>query len=149
MLQKRIKELELQLQHSKAIEKEVFALREYIFINSQNVCNDEVKEETTVNIKHLNAVHGTIIGGHPNWQNKIKELLPNWRIIPAGINTLDANLVANSKIVVFVTNYLNHSLYEKAIEIARNADCRIGYISNTNSDIALVDLTRICIDNQS
>lgn len=149
VLQRRIKDLEGQLQHSKAIEKEVYALREYVFFSNKDDRIIEAKDENIVDLKQLNAVRGTIIGGHPNWQNKIKELLPNWRIVPAGINTLDANLVVNSEIVVFITSYLNHSLYEKAIEVARNADCKIGYISNTNSDIALADLTRICMENQS
>ncbi len=37
-----------------------------------------------------------IVGGHINWQNKLREMIPSWRIIKAGVNTLDENIILNS-----------------------------------------------------
>lgn len=142
-LKRRIKELEAEMQHNQSHSKEVIALREYMFNHEL----DEIRDCTEIDNQEtaeLNSIHGIIVGGHPNWQRKIKEYLPHWKYINAGVNTLDSNVIVNSPVIIFNTQYLNHSLYYKIIDIVRDSDIHIGYISKTNLENSIKEISGIC-----
>lgn len=142
-LKRRIKELEFEMQHNQSHSKEVIALREYIFkqeVEEMSDCTKIDNQETD----EINSIGGIIIGGYPNWQRKIKEYLPDWRYINAGVNTLDSNVIANSPVIIFNTQYLNHSLYYKIMDIVRDSDIHIGYISKTNPENSIKEISGIC-----
>lgn len=116
--------------------KEVVALREYFF----GLENDYVEKSDNKPELDLNNVRGILVGGHPEWQSKMKEKLTQWKIIGAGINTMADDTIRNCELVIFNTGYLNHSLYYKIIEIIRNTEIKLGYISATNIDVALNEI---------
>ena len=120
--------------------KEVIALRNFMF--NQKV--DESYIPDCTRIDQLDTIRGLIIGGHINWQNKIKEYLPTWKIIKAGVNNLDSDIIQRCDVVIFNAGHLNHSLYYKVIDLVRNSNIQIGYITSTNIINTLREIADIC-----
>ena len=144
-LEKQIKKLQEQINQIQAESKEIVALRNYIFKQEEIEQTDENVDINTIKLDKINEVKGMIVGGHINWQNKLREMIPSWRIIKAGVNTLDENIILNSNIVVFNTAHLNHSLYYRIIDVIRNTDVKIGYISSTNIENALKEILELLV----
>lgn len=139
-LQRDIKALKEQINQLQSDAKEVIALRNYMFNQESEAVTDTEK----VNLEEMNSVKGIIIGGHSNWQNKIKEYLPSWKIVRAGVNNLDADIILNCETVIFNAGHLNHSLYYKVIDMVRNNNVHIGYVSSTNVECSLKEISEIC-----
>lgn len=144
LLKKQIKDLHDQIDQMQSDNKEVIALREYIFNHEEESLLGNSINTDDIDIDKLNSVRGVIIGGHTNWQNKIKESLPSWKIIRAGVNTLDNEIIQESDLVIFNTGHLNHSLYYKIMDLVRNSNLQIGYISSTNISNTLREIFEIC-----
>ena len=76
-----------------------------------------------------------IIGGHINWQNKLKELFPGWKYIaPDAYKTVDGSMLENKDKVYFYTEYINHVSYYKFIAAVRDKKIPFGYIGSNNID---------------
>lgn len=146
-LQKEINQLNELLIQTRSNTKEIVALREYVFNLSKETLYESLDTANDADLSVLGSVKGMIVGGHDNWQNKIKEYIPSWKMIKAGVNTLDIEVVQNCDVVIFNTGYLNHSLYYKIIDMIRNKKIRIGYVSNTNIQKTLNELIDICKQN--
>lgn len=113
---------------------ELATLREFLF----NMDKQEQYSTTLPDYSKLNNIKGVIIGGHENWQRRMKELLPSFKFIHPDTLNFDVSIFDNVSIVFFYTNYLNHAIYYKAINEARKRDINIAYIAaNTNENIVL------------
>ena len=116
--------------------KEVIALRNFIFTLEQD---DIVSDDTNTSYsEELNKLKGVIIGGHPNWQNKMKESL-DWTFISPDFS-INEDLIKNADVVIFNVSYLNHSLYYKAIDIIKENNIQMGYIKSTNIQYAISEM---------
>lgn len=84
-------------------------------------------------LKSLNIL---IMGGHQIWQNKLKELYPDFTYIDSDNINFDINVVKNADIVLFNTLHCSHSLYYKMKNNVNNGrvDCKnkVFYISSNN-----------------
>ena len=79
-----------------------------------------------------------IIGGHINWQNKLKELFPNWKFISVNAyKTVDGAMLENKDKVYFYTDYISHVSYYKFIAAVRERKIPFGYIGTYNIDKAV------------
>lgn len=121
--------------------KEVIALREFVFKENNDIGIDDNGKDVDLSI--LNNLKGTIIGGHPNWQNKLKIMLPEWKFISTEISSINPALVKGTTIVIINTTYFKHSLYYGIINLIRNEDIVLGYISSTNAELALKEIYEI------
>ena len=84
------------------------------------------------------------MGGHSQWQNKMKEYLPNCRFISPDMLNFDINILSNVDIVFIYTNYLNHGMYYKVIDIIREREIKLEYLkSNINMEIVLNQIIKI------
>lgn len=135
--QKLLEEIE-ELQKEK---KEINALREWIFRQTNTVEYTSEENDTAFEqaIEQLNKLKGMIIGGHPNWKKKLEAYLTGWTFVPAEINP-DPKLVVNSDIVIFNTAHLSHSVYNFAMNIIKECDCRMGYVQSTNIKKAALEI---------
>lgn len=121
--------------------KEVIALREYVFKENNDIGIDDNGKDVDLSI--LNNLKGIIIGGHPNWQNKLKIMLPEWKFISTEISSINPALIKGTAIVIINTTYFKHSLYYGLINLIRNEDIALGYISSTNAELALKEIYEI------
>lgn len=131
------KRLQQQISSTENNTKELTALREYVY-------NQEEKEaEVTVTVTseemraYLSSRKVTVIGGHPNWMNKLKDIFPSWEYIPIGINTFPKDKVSNSELVVIVANFCKHSMYYRAISAIETADVELMYLNGGNVELCI------------
>jgi Uncharacterized protein conserved in bacteria len=140
-LLKKIKNLEDKLSQTVSDSIEVKKLRNLLFNLSASE-NVDMPEESTIDLSALNDVRGVIVGGHPNWQNKLKEKLFEWVFYAPGVS-INANVITNADIVIFSVSYFDHATYYKVIDLLRNRDIPFDYVSNTNIEMSLRDIDKI------
>lgn len=139
-LEKENKQLKQELNERENYKSEVVPLREFIF----NLDIMEDYKEQQIDYSKLEALNAVIIGGHPQWQNKMKEYLPNCKFISHDMLNFDINILNNVDIIFIYTNYLNHGIYYKIIDIIREKGLRLEYLkSNINIDIVLKEINKV------
>lgn len=136
VLNKKIQQLQDQISQMNSDSNEVIALRNFIFTLEQESFESNVTELSYS--EELNKLNGVIIGGHPNWQNKMKEVL-TWTYISPDIS-INEDLIKNADVVIFNVSYLSHSLYYKAIDIIKENNIRMSYIKSTNIRYAISEI---------
>ncbi|SEA17694.1 hypothetical protein SAMN05216349_10632 [Oribacterium sp. KHPX15] len=111
---------------------ELIALREYAY-NSEHE-NDDVEEDKLPDMEKAIADKKiVIIGGHVNWQNKLKQLFPEWLIVHLDeYKTVNSRMLEGKEKVYFFTDYINHISYKKFIAIVREKNIPFGYIGSSN-----------------
>jgi polyhydroxyalkanoate synthesis regulator phasin len=124
-LQKQVNELQQQLEKAKQNDRELFALREFIFNISQEEETEESAEQTIAT-----DMHGIVIGGRERWQKRLQDRYPNFIFISADTKNFDTAIFDNADIVLFNTAYLSHSVYDKAMNEIRKRNLPIKYITN-------------------
>ena len=61
----------------------------------------------------LSEFKGVIVGGHENWHNRMKEILPDsWRFVHPDDN-INTQIIVGADIVFFYVNYLSHAVFKK------------------------------------
>lgn len=119
--------LKSQIEELEKDKEELNTLREVLFQSNEEVFGEqEIKE---INIPPISAL---IVGGHENWQNKLKEKIPNtFKFLTANDENYDTLLLDNIDYVFFYTEYLNHAIYYKTINYCRKNNIKVGYINKT------------------
>ena len=86
-------------------------------------------------LKNLNVL---IMGGHQVWQNRLKELYPDFKYLDSDNVNYDINITRNADIVFFNTLHCSHTLYYRMknnINNGRNErKNKVIYISSNNLD---------------
>lgn len=142
-LEKRIRELELELERKEEHALEVHALREYVFKeqNQTEAQVTEVNELTEEQKVALNEKNIVIIGGHSNWITNMRKELPNALFLDADATGRDFSRVQQSEVHVFVhTKYNNHGNYYKVLRLLKGDKARLHYISVNNINRVLVEM---------
>lgn len=113
---------------------ELIALREYVY-NSEHE-EEPVAEDRLPEMKAFIAEKNVvIIGGHVNWQNKLKDMFPNWKYVSlTAYKTVDGAMLENKDKVYFYTDYISHVSYYKFIAAVRERKIPFGYIGSYNID---------------
>ena len=70
-----------------------------------------------------------IIGGHPNWLNKLKKIFPEWRYIQIDESSryIDVDYSDYDK-VYFFTGFISHKDYYRYVAAIRKAEVSFGYM---------------------
>jgi hypothetical protein len=132
-----IKKLEKKVNDSRLYDQELYSLREFIF-NLDNELEDHKTKETTIEITNKILV----LGGHENWQNRMKKVLPNTIFIKSEELNYDTSLIQNVELVYIYINYLNHGIYYKTIGAAKRYNKKIYYLNASNEKIILEEMYR-------
>ncbi len=100
----------------------LIALRE-VFYNSEQEEEEPVPEAKLSERRRLTADKNVvIIGGHINWQNKLKELFPNWKYVAlTAYRIVDGAMLENKDKVYFYTGYISHVSNCKFIAAVRES----------------------------
>lgn len=113
-LEKKNKRLQLELDKKSENDNELIALREYVFAEKFEKQPDVTSEDMIEAIKEKKL---TIIGGHDNWVNKMKEVFPDYVYLSVDEKGRSFDMLKreNQKIV-FNTATNSHSIYKKLIK---------------------------------
>lgn len=80
-----------------------------------------------------------VVGGHVNWQAKLKELFPNWQFLLAGQSALAGNMIRGKEIIIFNTMILDHSCYYKVIS-EKGKEQKLCYVHSNNIEKCIKEL---------
>ena len=80
-----------------------------------------------------------VVGGHTNWQNKLRELFPKWQFISAGQNSLDDKMIRGKDCIICNTEVLAHSCYYKILS-GRERRQKLCYVHSNNIQKCLREL---------
>ncbi|WP_434576977.1 hypothetical protein [Thermoanaerobacterium thermosaccharolyticum] len=135
MLNKTIEDLKMQLDKEHQKDKELNALREFMFsLDTKEVYSNSAKDTD------FSSVKGLIVGGHEMWQKELKKSLPNFSFVNS--ENFDIKVLDNIDIVFFFPNFLSHALYYRVINEVRKRNIKVGYISKLNKELALEEIKR-------
>lgn len=114
--------------------KELIALREFMF-NQSNQAIEDTDSEPGDYAKTLDILSNkacAIIGGHPNWVRKVKEILPTYTYIDVESLHKDLKYLDKKEIVFVNTDYNSHSLYHKVVAQLEKSETKLHLICGTS-----------------
>lgn len=155
-LEKRNQELEIELtkQHKILEEKgkqsikereELISLRNYVYQLTEeesDLENDNIKykEEQRDKVQKFWSKQAVVvIGGHINWQQKIKNVFPKWSYVSANQRTFVSDMINDKTYIICNTEILSHSVYYKVVANKR-ASQKLIYTKGCNIEKFLVEL---------
>lgn len=96
--------------------EELIALRNFVYQTSKTMLEpDEEKQNFEKIIEDWREQPVVVIGGHSNWQKKIRNIFPKWKYVPAGQSTFQEQILMDRKYIICCTEVLSHSVYYKVI----------------------------------
>ncbi len=121
---------------------ELIALREYAY-NSEHFENTVEVDDLPAIKEELSSRKIVIIGGHENWQSKLKLVFPEWFFVhPDAYKTVNATMLEDKEKVFFFTDYINHISYKKFIAVVREKNIPFGYIGSQNIESVIRQIHR-------
>lgn len=109
-------------------------------VDALDTAEDEAEERPALpnsyvqgRLKNLNVL---IMGGHQVWQNRLKELYPDFKYLDSDNVNYDINITRNADIVFFNTLHCSHTLYYRMKNNINNGrderKNKVVYISSNN-----------------
>lgn len=109
-------------------------------VDALDTAEDEEEESVALpnsyvqgRLKNLNVL---IMGGHQVWQNRLKELYPDFKYLDSDNVNYDINITRNADIVFFNTLHCSHTLYYRMKNNINNGrderKNKVVYISSNN-----------------
>ena len=102
---------------------------------TDNFCSEEQELWKDWEIKKV-----LVIGGHINWQNKLKERFPRWQFVEAKQRTFEDSMVHGKEWVICNTEVLDHSTYYKVVS-AMNKNQKLLFVHSNNMEKCIQELT--------
>lgn len=146
LTKKNVKRLKNELQESKKNEVEFIALKEYAYRNS--LSEEELAltfdNELTIEekIQYLNTKKIAVFGGHPNWVNKLKKLLPDAKYVDTNaFSSRKFNRLDKYDLLVICNLFMCHSLSWKIGEAIKNVKSKkVIIIDDINTNLIINNL---------
>lgn len=96
--------------------EELIALRNFVYQTSGTPLEpDEEEQNYEKTIEDWREQPVVVIGGHSNWQKKIRNIFPKWKYVSAGQSTFPEQILMDRKYIICCTEVLSHSVYYKVI----------------------------------
>jgi len=130
LLEKENKRLKAELEEEKKNREELNSLREFIF----QLDKEEEFIEESINPEIFNNYKVVVLGGHEKWQQRMKELLPNFIFIHPDNLNFDTRILDDIDVVFVYVNYLNHSIYHKTMGAIEGKGVRVEYLNQQNEE---------------
>ena len=94
----------------------MIALRNFVYqISKITVETVEENCNTREIIEHWKEQRVILIGGHSNWQKKIKRIFPKRKYVSTGQSTFPEQILTDREYIICCTEVLSHSVYYKVI----------------------------------
>lgn len=137
-LEKENKNLKAQLQEQSENKIELNSLREFIFDLDNNIDDNIVLQDK--DYEDLKSIKALIIGGTSKWQQRMKNLLPNFNFIAPDALNFDLSVLDNVDYIFIYINYLSHAMYYKVMSSVKSQ--KIFYIQSTNEELVLSQIKK-------
>ena len=121
LLEKENLRLKQELENEKKNKEELLGLREFIF----NLDKQKEYVPKEIDFNKLKECHSIVVGGHDKWQQRMNELLPNFRFVKSDNLSFDTKIFDSINIIFIYVNYLNHSTYYKVMSAIEGKDIRV------------------------
>lgn len=133
------RKLKIQIEENENNHNELVALRQLMLsIRGEEIIPQEEKRNDVTN-----NPYGIIIGGHPQFNIKLKKLAPYFKYIAPDQLNFDTDIITKDSIVFFITGYLSHSLYYKCINVARERQAKIAFLNQSNIDLTMKEILEV------
>lgn len=103
----------------------------------ENDCTEPGKNIKEVDVGRLDR--SIVIGGHRNWQKKMRQCLPDSQFLASDHMHFDPAVLRNKKYIIVNTDILKHGLYYKIMS-ERKKGQRILYVHGNNVDRAMREI---------
>ena len=104
----------------------------------------EEAETSVIDIQALTAELQTkrilMVGGHPNWTGKMKNVFPDWKFLEPGATHYPRKDLKNFDMVFFFTEVLSHKSYNKFSDYIHKNQVPVGYVSAVNINYAIQEI---------
>lgn len=127
-LKRKLDKSNKEAEESKANNKELFELRNYIFNNQEDI--EDIKEEN-IDLDYLKDKKIVCFGGNKTWISNMSKEFDNWTFIPADAINFDTAILKGVDIVYIKATYISHSMYYKVISNI-DSNTEIKFINNSN-----------------
>ncbi|MDO4521253.1 MAG: hypothetical protein Q4B44_06390, partial [Erysipelotrichaceae bacterium] len=125
-------ELDENRREYEASRRELIALRDHIFKMTEDDIEEEEDQVLLERMKRAIADKKImIIGGHENWQKRMRKIFPKWKFVAVSDN-LGLDTVDGMDYIYFFTDFMSHELYYKFVGLMRRRDMNWYYIHGTN-----------------
>lgn len=129
-LNKQVEDLKEKLSAEQEKTDELNKLRTFAF----SVRSEDVVAEKEVSLSELiKDKKITIIGGHTNWQNKMKKKYPKLNLLDGHSTSFDLQTLTTSDFVLLYTGNMSHTVYYKMIDTLRTSGVKYDYIGKYNN----------------
>lgn len=144
-MEKKAADLEKKLQEvscrEQAQKQELAELRSFAFGLSQSAPADTDmirRQERCQEWKNRKIV---VVGGHDNWQGKLREMFPRWQFVGANQKSISADCLKGKSYIVCNTELLTHACYYKILA-SRSRDQKILYVHSNNLERCIQEMER-------
>ena len=141
ILKNKIAQMEKASSNIDSDKEELTQLRTLMF--EMSVSEEEINTSTNdnVDLNRLNSLNVICLGGLDNWISSMKEKLPNWTFVAAGVENYDPALLKDKDYIFINTKANTHGMYYRAIE-NKDKDTKLRYINNLNIDRVLQEIEK-------
>lgn len=121
--------------------KELAALRSFVY-ELDKESETEATENSIENMKKvLKGKKLTIIGGHQNLINYLKQEFPDWTYTATEVRSdIPLSKLVNQDLTVFCAEHMCHAFYYKYLHMARKNNLKIGYMQGSNINQIIMQL---------
>lgn len=112
---------------------ELVSLREFAYNSTEKDLDDAPKIDQQSMINAVKDMKIAIVGGHPNWINKMKQVFPDFKYFRPDVQaTIADSALGSTEKVYFFTDTLSHSEYYKLLNLVQAKGLPFGYIHTVN-----------------
>lgn len=121
--------------------KELAALRSFVYELDKESETEAAKNNIENMKKVLKNKRLTIIGGHQNLVNYLKQEFPDWTYTATEVRSdIPLSKLVNQDLTVFCAEHICHAFYYKYLHMARKNNLKIGYMQGSNINQIITQL---------
>lgn len=135
---KSLKEKDEKTKELQDYSKEVHALRTYLYDQEKSKAEVPVLRSVEDMAGAIEQYKVAVFGGHPNWQQKLKEILPGITMIHVDEINKDLSYIDRMDAVFINTSSFNHSFYRKLMARLSKNETKLYYLEGSTNTERLI-----------
>ena len=119
--------------------KDLIALRNYVYLLSKDDSDNESTKEPDIDYTSWLGSKVVVIGGHDNWQSKMKAVFPDWTYLNSENKTFSAAAIKDKDYIICNTEVLSHAAYYKLMSV-KEKNQKLLFVRSNNIDLVMEEL---------
>jgi hypothetical protein len=129
----KIRQLEQQIDQMEDSSKEVHALRSYVYHEEQVFDQVETAPSLQTMTNFIQSKRIIIFGGHPNWRQKLKDILPSVDFMDVDDLNRDITKIQRFESVFINTSIFAHTFYRKIMKEVAKSETSLFYLNGQSN----------------